>query len=651
MSILNGDTPFKHVLNTNYSASAEESRLISSMLNDSKEVVDALDKDIISLRATMHKCMHRRNKLLSRMDAHRALISPIRRVSAEVMSEIFSHCLSEDHNPVRSIAEAPLLLTRICRSWREIALSDPRLWSAIHIHIPYVHNEKAIVNVVNQRKSGVNDWLGRSGTLPISLSFCATHNDYPCHHTVESSRPPEPAVYEEFMRTLLRREFSSRWRHLDLKFSSAVLNTWLPLKGQGLSSLHTLKLDFGEDFCWSFPPTERTQDFALPDLIREAPNLRVFSLCNYIHNPYNLPIRWQNLTDLTLKSFCHSPEGLTLQQVLYILSQTSQSLQSCALYVSFPIPYIKLSSDQEVVTLPYLRNFEIKFAIYSAQTIGTRISERELGDFFSYLNAPSLKDLGVQVTCGHPNVMRTMSSMPFLNLLRHSGATLSSLNIELPISNESLTECLRLTPNLTSLSMVECRWTRSPMLGIQLDLGPIATLHGHGMNDGEGPVISDDLLKALTPTPETSAPEDALLCPRLEKLKLNKCGPISGGALVRLAKGRWNLGQRGNGSESGAGADGASPSASDSSAAEAPEDVDETPTRLRIMDVSLYVSQPDDIKSVKDAVPQINMLKQQGMKISVSYPQERQRLGRDSPYTGLPNGDTRRHRSPFDRWF
>ncbi|KAF8975690.1 hypothetical protein BDQ17DRAFT_243512 [Cyathus striatus] len=41
-----------------------------------------------------------------------------------------------------SAMEAPMLLTRICSSWRRIALSTPRIWSAIHIVLPNIIIER-----------------------------------------------------------------------------------------------------------------------------------------------------------------------------------------------------------------------------------------------------------------------------------------------------------------------------------------------------------------------------------------------------------------------------------------------------------------------------------------------------------------------------
>ncbi|KAJ6589135.1 hypothetical protein B0H19DRAFT_1058189 [Mycena capillaripes] len=58
--------------------------------------------------------------------------------------------------------EPPLLLGRICRQWRSIALSTPELWTAIQLHCPY-YIEKVL--------PALDRWLLRSGTLPLTIDL------------------------------------------------------------------------------------------------------------------------------------------------------------------------------------------------------------------------------------------------------------------------------------------------------------------------------------------------------------------------------------------------------------------------------------------------------------------------------------------------
>jgi hypothetical protein len=52
---------------------------------------------------------------------------------SEVTSEIFLHCLP-DAPSVPSSITAPLLLLKICRRWRDIALKTPALWASFAVY-------------------------------------------------------------------------------------------------------------------------------------------------------------------------------------------------------------------------------------------------------------------------------------------------------------------------------------------------------------------------------------------------------------------------------------------------------------------------------------------------------------------------------------
>ncbi|KAJ7137239.1 hypothetical protein C8R46DRAFT_1322091, partial [Mycena filopes] len=56
-----------------------------------------------------------------------SIVYPILTLPVDLTGEIFVHCLPDTPAPPSSTI-APLLLTRICRQWRNIACSTPKLW-------------------------------------------------------------------------------------------------------------------------------------------------------------------------------------------------------------------------------------------------------------------------------------------------------------------------------------------------------------------------------------------------------------------------------------------------------------------------------------------------------------------------------------------
>ncbi|KAJ6561761.1 hypothetical protein B0H19DRAFT_87398 [Mycena capillaripes] len=73
---------------------------------------------------------------------------------------VFPVCLPADRNANMSSAEAPLLLWHVCRSWRNVALSTPRLWASLHI---IAKTTRKLLQI----NETADAWLSRSGTLHI----------------------------------------------------------------------------------------------------------------------------------------------------------------------------------------------------------------------------------------------------------------------------------------------------------------------------------------------------------------------------------------------------------------------------------------------------------------------------------------------------
>ncbi|KAJ6585373.1 hypothetical protein B0H19DRAFT_926533, partial [Mycena capillaripes] len=129
MSLAN--SPFSDRLNTNYVPSEAEVVELRALLVDPVDELARLDAQIQQMEFALSQLRERHASLRAPIDSHRALISPIRRISRDVLLEIFFSCLPE-HNALIDPAEVPMLLGHICRHWRSVAYSTPSLWSSIH---------------------------------------------------------------------------------------------------------------------------------------------------------------------------------------------------------------------------------------------------------------------------------------------------------------------------------------------------------------------------------------------------------------------------------------------------------------------------------------------------------------------------------------
>ncbi|KAJ7019861.1 hypothetical protein C8F04DRAFT_324968 [Mycena alexandri] len=100
-------------------------------------------------------------------------IYPVLTLPPEIVSEIFLKFLPIYPGiPPLSGVLSPLLLCRICRQWREIALSTPALWNTIRMDItrPW-DDDKAAAQL-----ELVRAWLSRSGDYPLSITLTDSSN-------------------------------------------------------------------------------------------------------------------------------------------------------------------------------------------------------------------------------------------------------------------------------------------------------------------------------------------------------------------------------------------------------------------------------------------------------------------------------------------
>ncbi|KAF7374469.1 hypothetical protein MSAN_00331200 [Mycena sanguinolenta] len=264
------DSPFVDRLNTNYAPSNSEILEIHALLVDPENELARIDARIEEMEIALAQLKEQRASLERPIDAHRALLAPIRRIPQDVLVEIFLLCLPSEHNALIDPAEAPLVLVRICRHWRSVAYSSPILWRSIHI--PSLHYRETPPNVLLRLEKIVKEWLERSANCSLSVSFVDSANYVP-------DLDSHPLVLQ-----LL--PFSRRFCHLTLTGDAAFLQPILRLGSEDLPLLQTLRTELRYSISDCF------------DAFR-IPTLRDISLC-VDAEPHSLPLPWSRLTSLRL---------------------------------------------------------------------------------------------------------------------------------------------------------------------------------------------------------------------------------------------------------------------------------------------------------------------------------------------------------------
>ncbi|KAJ7913524.1 hypothetical protein B0H13DRAFT_2468593 [Mycena leptocephala] len=230
-------SPFAFQLGTNHCPSDEEVLKIRAHLVQPIHRLKRLDDEIADLQRAIDKLADERETLGVYVEAHKALISPVRRLPLDIIQEIFMACLPTHRNCVMSASEAPVLLGRICSAWRAISLSTPPLWASLHIVEP-MHSSGSeepstlIKEKMEQRLETTKTWLGRSGQCPLSISLESCPNN-----AFDDRRRPHPGY---FLRALI--PFASRWQHISFTAQPTSLNAMSLLAETDVPMLETIAI-------------------------------------------------------------------------------------------------------------------------------------------------------------------------------------------------------------------------------------------------------------------------------------------------------------------------------------------------------------------------------------------------------------------------
>ncbi|KII83658.1 hypothetical protein PLICRDRAFT_67736, partial [Plicaturopsis crispa FD-325 SS-3] len=94
---------------------------------EAQEHMRVLDAGLETVKNALSALELPKRDLDAMMQSYKAIFSPFRRFPAEILSEVFIHCLPAVGD-VPSMMCAPLLVMSVCKRWHAVALSTPQLW-------------------------------------------------------------------------------------------------------------------------------------------------------------------------------------------------------------------------------------------------------------------------------------------------------------------------------------------------------------------------------------------------------------------------------------------------------------------------------------------------------------------------------------------
>ncbi|KAJ6450663.1 hypothetical protein C8R45DRAFT_1127673 [Mycena sanguinolenta] len=134
---------------------------------------------------------------------------PILSLPPEITSRIFVECLLPDDGLSPLTARAPLLLMRVCRQWKDVALSTCQLWSSLRINP--LETGSGEVMVPARTLFLLETWFSRAGACPLSLIIDCDYCD--------DGKAPEPlniSFISSISHRLQRLSLNQSWPDTDL---------------------------------------------------------------------------------------------------------------------------------------------------------------------------------------------------------------------------------------------------------------------------------------------------------------------------------------------------------------------------------------------------------------------------------------------------
>ncbi|KAJ7241495.1 hypothetical protein B0H12DRAFT_1326234 [Mycena haematopus] len=278
---------------------------VLTMLNALKAdraLVAALTARISDLENSISALRLEQAQVQARLDSYKY---PVLTLPNEIISEIFTRVLPPYPTRARLTGSlSPDSLTRVCRHWREIALSLPSLWRAVNLSFNRISLEQ---------QAHISDlWLKRSRLCPLSIELDARRDGLVLLKALTSVAANR-----------------TRLEHLKL----VLFPDDLSLIEGSMPLLRHLDLELQSD------PDKYV--VVKPFLFCNLPALRGVVL-NYIAALWVI-LPWAQLTSLALKS-------VYMHECISILQQTS-NLMHCELHL-----HLSEDDHDSIITLPRLES-------------------------------------------------------------------------------------------------------------------------------------------------------------------------------------------------------------------------------------------------------------------------------------------------------
>ncbi|KAJ2933058.1 hypothetical protein H1R20_g4028, partial [Candolleomyces eurysporus] len=519
-------SPFLNYLTNNHIPSTDEVPQIRAFVEQEQAVIAQIDDEIELAEEALNALKARRAKHMANVNGNLALLSIVRSLPIDILTSIFMATFAEyktyDGPPRISGRHPSVVLSHVCRQWRQLALSTPLLWNEIRISTPeYPHSpdsaearfalqlrgrparlslrgptemqqqaysqdvEQWWKKVVQLRRA-TEAWLSRSKNCPLTIHL---HIRQPILEIDTNPSLKEGPLMEIF--DLICKQ-SGWWKGAHFRVPicgpGSPLNKVLYLPLHEVPRLESLELNFDV----THPPNPNRQEIVSQITLLQSPLLRSLKLCRFIGTPLTLPVNWSTLTELRVSSTYHA--SVQVQDALTLLRKC-RNLVRCSLELDPSAPVSNNNNNAASTCTDHQETSETSKSV---------------------IHLPSLESLSIIARSLLPLGLAASFSLPSLRSIEFWGP--QSFQPEwVKTLGESLTECTFNYAFLTPSTFHSCLENLPNVTKLRLS--------GDSLYDrtaNREVALTKEILEKLSPTVTLIGDKEVVerpqLCPRLERL-------------------------------------------------------------------------------------------------------------------------------------
>jgi hypothetical protein len=564
------DSPFLEYLDLDYSPSDAETPLIKALIQQKLDAIAGIDKEIKDLEDSLAALKARRKASKIFVRKHRALVAPIKRLPPDILSTVFLACLPAIERPEASMAgnNPAVVISHVCRHWRQLAFDTPLLWSRIRLVIPLVNcdpyspfppaNDEVDMNdeittlfdsVVQRLLDTTTIWLSRSKGCPLTV-FMEASEGAAGGFVTSHLRAVEGSIFTGLGKLVdLLLSESKRWENARFKLSingkspGSQLGRLLCLTPQDVPILRKAWIVINPLDTLEVPslvgepdPTTFWDGIRMGTVHGKALQSLTLACPKAATKLKMLQVNWAGLTELSLRPYMCTPSGrrseahLTSDEALTLL-RLCPNLKRCNLAIGTGTvswgaaphaqwgdtpPPVAPVYDKPVCRLPHLHSLILR-------------EDSRTDSLASALDLPSLRSFTQNSTIfwprppPYPDLEESvLQEIPLVEWVLQFGHTITSLDFKhTGVPQQAVEKCLEHLPNLMSLTI---RSPFSESWNSTLPWGVVSAC--------------DSFLQKLTPKViedgHTVTVNPGFLCPKLEELALNSTSILDSATPVQL---------------------------------------------------------------------------------------------------------------------